>query len=148
MEEPDWAADTRYDTRAGRWEHRRDLEQLLGQWTSSHDAQPLMDHLQEHGVAAGAVLTAEELVANRHLRERGYLQEFRNEHAPRIGARIYAGRPFRIPRIPVGIRHVAALGEDNTHILRDLAGLDDKEIESLAQEGIVSTRPKPSEPAP
>ena len=148
MEEPDWAAESRYDTRAGRWEHRRDLEQLLGQWTSTRDAQPLMDHLQEHGVAAGAVLTAEELVANRHLRERGYLQEFRNVHAPRTGARIYAGRPFRIPRIPTGIRRLAALGEDNGHILRDLAGLDDKEIESLAQEGIVSSSPKPSEPAP
>ncbi|MCI0794632.1 MAG: CoA transferase [Chloroflexi bacterium] len=148
MEEPDWAADTRYDTVAGRWEHRSGLEQLLGQWTSAQDAQPLMDHLQEHGVAAGAVFTAEELVANRHLRERGYLQEFHNEHAPRTGARIYAGRPFRIPRIPAGIRHLAALGEDNAHILRDLAGLDDEEIESLAQEGIVSTRPKPSEPAP
>ena len=148
MEEPDWAADTRYDTRAGRWEHRHELERLLGQWTSTHDAQPLMDHLQGHGVAAGAVFTAEELVANRHLKERGYLQEFRNEHAPRTGARIYAGRPFRIPRIPAGIRRLAALGEDNAHILRDLAGLDDKEIERLAQEGIVSTRPKPSEPAP
>lgn len=145
---PSWAADSQYDTVSGRCRHRRDLDQRLGQWTSTQDAQSLMIHLQQHGVAAGAVLTAEELVHDPHLRERGYFQEFSNEHAPRAGSRVYAGRPYRIPKIPVEIRHVAALGENNVSILRDLAGLSDGEIESLAQMGVISDRPKPTEAPP
>ena len=148
MGEPSWAADPRYDTALGRKQHRGDLEEQLGQWTSTQEAQSLTVHLQQYGVAAGAVLTAEELVGNTHLGERGYFQEFRNEHAPWVGPRVYAGRPFRIPQIPVEIRHVAAMGEHNAQILRELAGLSDEEIETLAAEGIISNWPKPSEPAP
>ena len=148
MGEPSWAADPRFDTVLGRKQYRGDLDEQLGRWTSTEEAQRLAIHLQQHGVAAGAVLTAEDLVCDAHLLERGYLQEFRNEHAPWVGPRVYAGRPFSIPHIPVEIRHVAALGEHNAQILRELAGLSDEEIESLADEGIISTRPKPTEPAP
>ena len=146
MAEPSWAIESRFDTAPGRWAHRHDLDERLGQWTSTQDAQDLMVHLQQHGVAAGAVLTAEELVSNPHLQERRYLQEFRNEPAPLIGSRVYTGRPFQIPQIPVEIRRVAALGEDNAHVLRELAGLSDGEIQTLAEEGVISTRPKPTEP--
>ena len=148
MAEPSWAIESRFDTAPGRWAHRHDLDERLGQWTSTQDAQDLMVHLQQHGVAAGAVLTAEELVSNPHLQERRYLQEFRNEPAPLIGSRVYTGRPFQIPQIPVEIRRVAALGEDNAHVLRELAGLSDGEIQTLAEEGVISTRPKPTEPTP
>ena len=148
MGETSWAADSRYDTALGRKQHRGDLDMQLGQWTSAQEAQSLAEKLQQHGVAAGAVLTAEELVCNPHLEERGYLQEFRNDNAPWVGPRVYAGRPFRIPHIPVEIRHVAALGEHNAQILRELAGLSDEEIENLARDGVISARPKPNEPAP
>ena len=148
MGEPSWASYPIYDTALGRKQHRGDLEEQLGQWTSSQEAQRLAEQLQEHGVAAGAALTAEELVCNTHLQERGYFQEFRNEHAPWVGPRMYAGRPFRIPQIPAEIRHVAALGEHNAQILRELAGLSDEEIEGLARDGIIANRPKPNEPTP
>ena len=146
--EPDWAAAPRYDTVLGRQQNRADLDVQLGRWTATQEAQTLAHHLQQHGVAAGAVLTAEELICNDHLRQRGYLQEFSNEHAPWVGPRVFAGRPFRIQEIPLEIRHVADLGEHNAQILRELAGLSGEEIESLAGEGIISNRPKATEPAP
>ena len=108
----------------------------------------LMHHLKKFGVAAGAVLTAADLVSNPHLRERGYLEEFENIHARHAGPRTYAGRPFRMPGIPMGINHVAALGEHNVSVLRDLAQLSDSEISRLAEDGIISTRPLPTEAAP
>ena len=148
MGEPSWAADPRYDTALGRKQHRSDLDEQLGQWTSTQEAQRLALHFQQYGVTAGAALTAKELICDNHLRERGYLQEFRNEHAPWLGPRMYAGRPFRSPQMPVEIRHVAALGEHNAQILRELAGLSDEDIDGLAGEGIISSRPKPTEAAP
>ena len=148
MDDPSWAKDSRFDTATGRWQHRRELAQLLGEWTAPQDDQELMHHLQDFGVPAGAVLTAADLVSNPHLRERGYLEEFQNIHAGYAGPRTYAGRPFRIPRIPMAINHVAALGEHNVSVLRDLAQLSDSEISSLTEDGIVSTRPLPTEAAP
>jgi benzylsuccinate CoA-transferase BbsF subunit len=148
MGSPEWAADSRFDTIGGRWENRHELEERLGQWTSTHQAQALMDYLQAFGVPAGAVLSAEELVNNTHLRERGYLQAFTNPNAPQVGPRIYAGRPFRMPHIPVAIRRVAALGEHNEQILHELAGLSPAEIKDLADQGVIASRPRPTEPAP
>ena len=148
MDEPLWAADPRFDTTQGRWRHRHHLGDLLSDWTQTKDDQDLMDHLQINGVAAGAVLTAEDLVANPHLKDRGYIEEFENVNAPHAGKRKYAGRPFRMPQIPFTIRHVAALGEHNVETLRDVAGLSDEEIATMASEGVIFTQPLPTETPP
>jgi benzylsuccinate CoA-transferase BbsF subunit len=148
MDEPIWAADPRFETAQGRWNHRNHLGDLLADWTQTRDDQELMSHLQSNGVAAGAVLTAEDLVANPHLEERGYIEEFENVNAPLAGPRKYAGRPFRMPGVSFAIRNVAALGEHNVETLRDVAGLSDDEIATLANEGIISTQPLPTETPP
>jgi len=148
MDEPLWAADSRFDTAQGRWRHRHHLGDLLSDWTQTKDDQDLMNHLQINGVAAGAVLTAEDLVANPHLKDRGYIEEFENVNAPHAGKRKYAGRPFRMPQIPFTIRHVAALGEHNVETLRDVAGLSDEEIATMANEGVIFTQPLPTETPP
>ena len=148
MYEPLWAADPRFDTAQGRWRHRHHLNDLLSGWTQTQDDQELMNHLQSNGVAAGAVLTAEDLVTNPHLGERDYIEEFENVNAPQAGPRKYAGRPFRMPGIPFAIRHAAALGEHNVETLRDVAGLSDEEIATLANEGVISTQPLPTETPP
>ena len=148
MDEPLWAADSRFETAQGRWNHRHHLGDLLSEWTQTQDDQELMNHLQSNGVAAGAVLTAEDLVANPHLGERGYIEEFENVNAPQAGPRKYAGRPFRMEGVSFAIRHVAALGEHNVETLRDVAGLSDDEITTLANEGIISTQPLPTESPP
>jgi benzylsuccinate CoA-transferase BbsF subunit len=148
MGSPDWVGDSRYDSPEGRWEDRHNLDEQLGEWTRGYGPEELMLHLQEYGVPTGAVFNAEELASNHHLRERGYLQDFFNEHAPQAGVRTYAGRPFHAPLMPLEIKHVPTLGEDNWRILRTLAGLSEEEIDGLAADGIISDRPKPDEPVP
>jgi benzylsuccinate CoA-transferase BbsF subunit len=148
MGEPAWAADSRFDGGLGRWEHRQQLDEHLGRWTASQDDQDLMHLLQGHGVPAGAVLTARDLVSDPHLRERSYFDLFDNGNAPRVGPRVYAGRPFRIPKSPLALSRVSALGEHNLKVLREVAGLSDSEIERLAGEEVISTAPKAGEPPP
>jgi benzylsuccinate CoA-transferase BbsF subunit len=145
---PAWVSDSRFDTVLGRWESRHELDRLLGDWTATQDDQGLMNHLQKNGVAAGAVLTAQDLVSNPHLQERGYLQEFDNPSAPQVGPRVYAGRPFRISDASLDIRHVATLGEHNVEVLRNVAGMSDSAIEELMAEGVISDRPRATEAAP
>ena len=148
MENPAWAAAPRYETVAGRWQDRRELDRQLGEWTAGQDARQLMHSLQSHGVSAGAVLTAEDLVGDPHLNERGFFQEFHNLNCPHLGGRTYAGRPFRMADVPMVIKHAATLGEHNNQVLRDLAGLSPEEIDRLYQAGVIGDRPKPDEPRP
>ena len=46
------------------------------------------------------------------------------------------------------LRRVAALGEDNHAVLREIGGLSDAEIEELAHESVIFGAPKPGERAP
>jgi benzylsuccinate CoA-transferase BbsF subunit len=142
MGSPSWAMDPRFDTVSGRWQHRHELDARLEGWTAAHDDQALMHLLQRHGVPAGAVLTARDLVADAHLRERGYFECFTNANAPRVGPRLYAGRPFRLPKLPVAMTLVAALGQHNLQILRDVAELSEADIQHLIAAGVIATRPR------
>jgi len=148
MNDPSWATERRFDTSHGRHRHRHELGENLAGWTQTKDCQALMTVLQGWGVPAGAVLTAEDLVANPHLQERGYIEEFENVNAPQAGLRKYAGRPFRMPGVSMGIQSVAALGEHNEEILKEIAGLTQEEIASLAADGIISHLPLPEESRP
>jgi benzylsuccinate CoA-transferase BbsF subunit len=142
MGDPSWAMAPRFDIVSGRWQHRRELDEQLGQWTATQDNEALMQLLQGHGVPAGAILTARDLVANSHLRERGYFEVFTNANAPRVGPRVYAGRPFRIPNIPEALTLVSALGQHNVQILREVANLSEEEMQQLLDAGIIATQPK------
>ena len=93
-------------------------------------------------------MTAEDLVNDFHLRERGYLWEFANPQAPAVGSRVFAGRPFKDAGNPMSIAKVAGLGEDNEAILAELAGLSPAEIGELESEGVVFAAPRPDEPRP
>jgi benzylsuccinate CoA-transferase BbsF subunit len=148
MGNPDWAEDSRFDSALGRWRHREELDQQLSQWTAGQDDQELMRKLQAKGVCAGSALTARDLTCDPHLTGRGYFQEYTNPHCPQVGPRIFSGRPFRAPGISLGIHSAAALGQHNVEVLRDVAGMSGEEIEELAQVGVISTRPRPEEPAP
>jgi benzylsuccinate CoA-transferase BbsF subunit len=142
MGTPAWATDRRFDTVLGRWQHRQEIDTHLRQWTATHNNQELMHLLQAHGVPAGAVMTARDLVANPHLRERAYLEVFTNENAPHIGPRVYAGRPFRKrPEPPIPLRLVSALGQHNRQILQEVAGLSASDMQQLIDAGVLATQP-------
>jgi benzylsuccinate CoA-transferase BbsF subunit len=144
MGTPTWAQDARFDSIQDRWHNRHDLDQQIAAWTATHDDKVLLQLLQAQGVCAGAVLTAADLVDDPHLKQRGFLQEL--ERAG--GHRAFARRPFRMSERPMGIEHVADLGEHNEQVLREVAELSDEEIQALVRDGVIADRPKAGEPAP
>jgi benzylsuccinate CoA-transferase BbsF subunit len=144
MGTPAWAQDPRFDSVQGRWQDRHELNRHMADWTATQDDKELARLLQAHGVCAGAVLTAADLVDDPHLKQREFLQTI--ERAG--GLRTYAGRPFRMPGLSMAIRHVAALGEHNEEVLREVAGLSREEISALAADGVISRRPRAEEKAP
>lgn len=144
MGAPPWARDARYDSTQGRSQHRHELDRNMADWSATQDDKSLAQLLQAHGVCAGAVLTAADLVDDPHLKQREFLQTIERAGA----SRTYAGRPFRVPGVPMAIRHTADLGEHNEQVLREVADLSPEEINALAQDGVISNRPRANEKAP
>lgn len=149
MGNPDWAADPQFDIMHDRWTNRHSLDDLIRHWTTTRDNIEVQILLQAHGVPAGAVLTARDLVVDPHLQERSYFDVFDNENAHSVGPRIYAGRPFQASKMPVSLHLASALGQHNLKVLRETGGLSDQEIQKLVNERVIATRPMEADrPAP
>lgn len=141
MGDPTWSRDGKFDTNDGRLAHRDELDELIGKWTSNYDNIELVKTLQSHGIKAGAVLDAAELVNDPHLKERGFFTEIEHTEAEK---HILPGVSWKMSRTPGRIERPApCFGEHNRYVLGELLGMSDDEIDQLAREGVTAEAPLP-----
>lgn len=73
MGNPAWASDEHFQTLASRVEHKAELDQHISVWTAVRTPRLVARILQDAGVPAGIVATAEDLYYDPHLRARGMI---------------------------------------------------------------------------
>jgi crotonobetainyl-CoA:carnitine CoA-transferase CaiB-like acyl-CoA transferase len=133
----DWANDPGLATVAGRRTIETDIETALTQWTSTRAADDAMAELQAAGVAAGVARLPFEMLKDKQLHARGFIQEVDRAF---IGRHPQPSMPFREGAAPFPIRTAPpTLGEHNREILGGLLGLTDAELEQLARDEIIGT---------
>jgi len=134
-EHPEWADDARFGTLADRKANEDALEALVASWVAKQQGPEALAALQAAGVPAGLVQNASEVLADEHLRERGYFVTL--EHAE-AGARVYDGPGFRLSGTPVELRRPAPLlGEHTWEIATDVLGLDGDEVGQLIADRVL-----------
>ena len=95
----------------------------------SYPPEEVMTLLQEAGVAAGAVESGADLLADPQLNHRGTLVIL--EH-PEIGPHIYQPPPYRLSKTPHELTMPApCLGQHNEYILKEVLGMSDDEVADL-----------------
>jgi crotonobetainyl-CoA:carnitine CoA-transferase CaiB-like acyl-CoA transferase len=141
-----WNADPRFATAADRIRHREDLDCLIAEWTATRDRYAIMRLLQEAGVAAGPVLSGEDLRSELQLRQSGFFQALERRY---VGVHEYPLVPIRQLGTPRREATPApCLGEHNGQVLRDLLGVAQDGIEALEAAGVIGDRPAPERMAP
>ncbi len=94
-----------------------------------------MEELQGRGVPAGVVQSAREMLADEHLKERGYYVYL--DH-PEAGRTAYDGPPFKLSKTPGRLRSPAPLlGEHTQEVCREILELSDDEIADLLVAGVL-----------
>jgi crotonobetainyl-CoA:carnitine CoA-transferase CaiB-like acyl-CoA transferase len=135
---PHWAADPRLATLSIRLANQDYLDRLMNETTVAWDAFELMHALQRAGVPAGVCQTAEDRYEHDpQLRHLGWMTELEQSE---IGRWPVKEVPVKFSETPPYIggfldRHGPSYGEDNEYVLRTILGLDEEQIERLAQEG-------------
>ncbi len=101
----------------------------------------MVDVLASAGIPAAAVVSPSLVTENPQLRHRDFFE--RLEH-PRTGEGLYPTPPFAPLDGAEGWLHrpPPTLGEHNAEVLAELCDLTDDDLERLAAQGVIGTRPK------
>jgi len=133
IDQPALADDARFATATARHANAGALDELLAAWTASRPAEESSAALRARGVAAAAVLTGAELVADPQLRHRGLLQPVTHpkfDNASIEGARILLSRtPARRPTA------APLQGGDSVHVLEAILGYDEDRVTAAVAGG-------------
>jgi crotonobetainyl-CoA:carnitine CoA-transferase CaiB-like acyl-CoA transferase len=139
MGQPELATDPRYATHTARGERAAELDALIGQWTRRHKATDLVDLLAEHGVPAGQIYTAAEMLADPHFAAR---QAILTGTHPTLGEFPMQAPCPRLSASPGSVRSLGPEhGEHNQEVFGDLLGLSPAELDRLREDGILATPP-------
>jgi formyl-CoA transferase len=70
MDQPDLATDPRYASHGARGENQAELDQVITDWAATRTAESLLAHLEQHGVPAGRLYRAPEMLSDPHFQAR------------------------------------------------------------------------------
>ena len=137
---PEWLTDSRFCTLGDRLQHHDELDRLITSWSVTRDRYDAMHQLQAAGVPAGVAQTAEDRCETdaqlAHLR---WLTELPN---PSVGTWPVAEVPFDLSESPPHIgghlnKGAPIYGEHNYEVYGEVLGLSEREVDALADEGVV-----------
>ena len=131
---PELGDDPRYADRRDRVQFMPEIDAMIEAWTEKRTKFEVMEILAGAGVPCGAVLDSGEVLANAHLRERGFIVDL--EH-PRRGTYPMPGNPVRMSDSPTDLERAPLLGEHNAEVYGKVLGLGAGELEALNREGVV-----------
>jgi formyl-CoA transferase len=131
---PELGGDPRFADRRDRVAYIDEIDAMITAWTEKHTKHEAMTILAGAGVPCGAVLDSAEVIADEHLKQKGFIVEL--EH-PRRGKFPMPGNPVRLSDSPTEIVRAPLLGEHNAEIYGKLLSLDAASLEALTRDGVI-----------
>jgi crotonobetainyl-CoA:carnitine CoA-transferase CaiB-like acyl-CoA transferase len=113
----------------------------IAEWFATQDVESVVERLAGAGIPVAAVVSPSLVTENPQLRHRGFFE--RLDH-PSTGEGMYPCPPFgRLYGTDRWLlRTPPTLGQHNAEVLTELCGLTDADLERLAAQGVIGTRPK------
>jgi formyl-CoA transferase len=131
---PELGDDPRYADRRDRVQFVDEIDAMIEAWTEKRTKHEALEILAGAGIPCGAVLDSNEVLADKHLRQRGFIVDL--EH-PRRGTYPMPTNPVRLSDSPTDVVRAPLLGEHNAEIYGKLLGLGEAELEALRKEGVI-----------
>ena len=142
---PEFVEDSRFRTNRDRVHHKKELIQAIEEWLDTMpNREEAVAALHRERVPAAPVLTIPEVVNHPHLLEREAIRPIQDKV---LGDFVLPGFPFRFssPARTDAPFEAPDLGEHNEPILRNYLDYTADQLERLARDGILVSRPTPVE---
>jgi crotonobetainyl-CoA:carnitine CoA-transferase CaiB-like acyl-CoA transferase len=139
---PELAHDARFASAPARVDNGKALDAIIAQWTSSIEYYEAAHKLQAAGVPAGPVLDARDVFSDPHLDARKFFDRVQHPPETGVGARPQLGRPWRFSQFEVPTPAPGPrLGEANDYVLKEVLGLSDAEVSTMAEQAVIGSAP-------
>ena len=137
MGRPELAADERFATHGARGANSEELDALVGAWTATAPCDAVLATLDEHGVPAGRIFTAPDMLTDPHYLARDMVRRVTSTQGWEVPM---TGVVPRFTETPGAIRHPGPrLGQHTDEVLAEVLGLDDAAIAALRESGAVAS---------
>ena len=135
MGQSDLANDPRFKGHSERGQHMDELDTIIAEWTTTCDADELLEQLHTNGVPAGRIFRAKDMFADPHFAAREAIVHLVD---PQIGEFAMHNVFPRLSDTPGKVRHVGpTLGEHNDDIYKGLLRMDDERFDVLHSAGVI-----------
>jgi len=132
---PELGDDPRYNSHVARGERQAELDALIGEWTRQRTSQQVLDLCEEHGVPAGNIYRAPEMLADPHFAAREAIIEM--PHPKYDNFKMQNVAP-KLSETPGHVEWVGPeLGQHNEEIYGGLLGMDSRKRAELEERGII-----------
>jgi formyl-CoA transferase len=125
--------DPRFATGDARVKNEKELDAIIGEWTSRQDKRDAMEKLIAVGVPSGAVFDTMELLNEPTFEERGLFQTVHHHN----GDYKMATWPVRIDGKTVRLKGSPKLGVDGAEVLGSWLKIGAAEVEALRRDGVL-----------
>jgi len=135
MNREDLAADPRFATHAARGERQGELDEIISAWTSTQSLESLLETLEAHGVPAGRIYRAPDMIDDPHFVAREAIVSVPH---PVFGqVRMQNAFP-KLSATPGKVRWPGPdLGAHTEEVLQTVAGLSAEAISGLRARGVI-----------
>jgi crotonobetainyl-CoA:carnitine CoA-transferase CaiB-like acyl-CoA transferase len=136
MGRPELASDARYANHVARGVHQRELDDLIGAWTQTLSIDELEAKMVEHGIPAGKIYRAAEMLEDPHFAAREAIIDLPH---PKWGSIKMQNTFPKFSETPGAVRRHApqSVGEHNAEVYGQLLGLNAGALADLSRRGVI-----------
>lgn len=135
MQRPELPASPRYDSHQARGANQRELDDLIGDWTRTLTTRQVLDLMDKHGVPAGQIYRAPEMLEDPHFSARNAIVTIDHPHFGKLRMQNIAPK---LSETPGTIRAASpALGQHNEEVYLQLLGIDRERYEQLRSRKVI-----------
>ena len=135
MGQPALAEDERFNAHTARGENQRELDEIISAWSANYKTADLLALLEQHGVPAGRIYRAPEMLEDEHFIARETITEV--EH-PKYGELKMQNVFPRLSATPGKVKWPGpAMGQHNEEVYQGLLGYSETELEQLTKDSVI-----------